>query len=109
MKNMPYILSVCALLITPALGAEEKTADLKAEWSKGERSIEFSVTFEMKNPAEKSSKIPFRITASLYETIGKAPARRKRITDGNAELRLLDSDGKLVLQQTVGLSKLCPS
>lgn len=56
---------------------------------------------------EKSGKIPYRVTANLYQRTTGARGG-KRLT-GDAQVYIQDATGQTVFNETVSLEKLCPS
>lgn len=56
---------------------------------------------------EKSGKIPYRVTANLYQrTTG---ARSGKRLEGNAQVYMQDATGQTVFNETVSLKELCPT
>lgn len=67
------------------------------------------LTGEKKERALKLKKIPFRITAALYENKqvrGKSVSTREK---GSCSFYLKDEDDKIVLKKSQNLDKMCPS
>lgn len=91
-------------------------AQLKTEWTDEKTKIVFTASVNQPKLSEadkkrlvKSKKTPIRITADLIEM---KPAGGKTLTkrlNGTAYLYLVDSDGKVVLTQSVALEKMCPT
>lgn len=78
--------------------------------------IEFQASFEawLKDKKDKdaylaSGKIPFRIVANLEQVIVKSGKTRKKREKGLAFLYIFDSNGKVVSEDKVSLTKMCNS
>jgi hypothetical protein len=128
MKSVKSILSVCALVSATFIVAENAGAASKKESAKPDlptdaeiaafkttwtddsgTAYRFRANFGLTKPKpanleryKKSGALPIRVTARLW-------AGKKLIKDADAEIFVLDSDGKAVIKETIKLAKLCPS
>ena len=135
MKSMSYM-SVVAMLLSVAVSAvgeeaktpkplqvgdiltDEQVASLLTKWTdkKTRASWEFTSSFERRSvsAAEKgnvqSGKIPIRITCSLDKSkVGFMGDRVYMRESGTASFYIMDSEGKVVIRQSMPLDKMCPS
>ena len=106
-------------VVKPGTLSDKDIEALKTELTdeKTKQKLLFVTDFSLRKPTqpaekkkyEKSGKIPFRITATLYdvkETGGKPLYRR---LGGTAKFYLINSEGKVVLTESASLDKMCPS
>lgn len=106
-------------VVKPGTLSDKDIEELKTELTdeKTKQKLLFVADFSLRKPTqpaekkkyEKSGKIPFRITATLYDvkdTGGKPLYRR---FGGTAKFYLINSDGKVVLTESASLDKMCPS
>jgi hypothetical protein len=99
--------------------SDDQVAALKTSYTdvKKKKSWRWSGSFGMKSLTAKERaklqkfkrKIPFRITAALYEekeVRGKKVSKRQ---SGSCKIYITDASGKVVLKRSQSLNKMCPS
>lgn len=98
--------------------SEEEVEKLKTSWTdeKTGKQYLFNASFgarkldaKQKKKYKKSGKVPYRITASLYEHKESKGKKLSKRLKGTGRFYVLDSEGKVVLKKSMSLAKLCPS
>ena len=102
---------------------DAEVAAFVAEWkdpSDADKSIRFDVTFgvppfmpHIMNEFRERGKIPFTVSVNFYRLEADSDSWRRMnvysIMDGQAEIAILDADGRVVDRTRKDLALLCPS